>query len=200
MLEIVIASRNPGKVKEIERIMEGLPVRWLSFRDILGLPDPEETGSTFRENALIKAGAVMESAGKPALADDSGLEVDALGGAPGVRSARYAGGHGDDRENVRRLLRELEGMPPERRTARFVCRVALLFPDGRCLEAEGVCEGSISAAPRGEGGFGYDPVFVPRGYDRTFAELTPEEKDSLSHRGRALAALRDMLALELSSE
>jgi len=199
-LEVVIASRNPGKVAEIERILGGLPVRWLTALDFPDVPETEETGSSFRENALIKARALAEHTGKPALADDSGLEVDALGGAPGVRSARYAGGHGNDRENVRRLLRELEEIPSERRTARFVCRVALCFPGGRCLEAEGTCEGTIAEEPRGEGGFGYDPVFIPEGYQSTFAELEPGQKDALSHRGRALAALRAVLEAEMLAD
>jgi XTP/dITP diphosphohydrolase len=199
MLEIVIATRNPGKVKEIERIMAGLPVRWLTWRDFRDWPEVEENGATFRENALIKARAVAGFTGLPALADDSGLEVEALGGAPGVFSARYAGEQADDRMNVARLLEEMRDVPPERRGARFVCRAALFFPQGRCLEAEGTCRGTIADAPRGEGGFGYDPVFIPQGYDLSFAELPPREKDSLSHRGRALAALRAALEAEAAA-
>ncbi len=200
MREMVIASRNPGKVEEVRRIMQGLPVRWLTWRDFREWPEIEESGNTFRENALLKAKALADLTGLPALADDSGLEVDALGGAPGVRSARYAGEQGNDALNISRLLEELREVPPERRTARFVCRVALCFPGGKRLEAEGICSGSIAERPRGEKGFGYDPVFIPRGCDRTFAELDPGEKDALSHRGRALAALRAALAAETVSD
>lgn len=194
MREIVIASRNDGKIHEVRRILQGLPVRWLTWRDVEAWPEAEETGDTFRANALIKAEALAAATGAAALADDSGLEVDALGGAPGVRSARYGGEDGNAELNIRRLLRELAGVPEEERTARFVCWVVLLFPaGGGCIDACGTCEGTITSAPRGRGGFGYDPVFVPRGGRLTFAEIPPEEKDAMSHRGRALQALRGRL-------
>ena len=136
MREIVIASRNDGKIHEVRRILQGLPVRWLTWRDVEAWPEAEETGDTFRANALIKAEALAAATGAAALADDSGLEVDALGGAPGVRSARYGGEDGNAELNIRRLLRELAGVPEEERTARFVCWVVLLFPaGGGCIDA-----------------------------------------------------------------
>ncbi len=161
----------------------------------------EETGETLEANARIKAEAVQRAVqggdaagrGLAALADDSGLEVDALGGAPGVRSARFAGEHADDAANVGRLLAALEGVPAPERSARFRCVILALWPDGRELMAQGVVEGRIGALPRGEGGFGYDPVFIPTPGNRTFAEMTLTEKGLLSHRGRALADLVLML-------
>ena len=149
----------------------------------------EETGETFAENARIKAEAVMRATGLPAIADDSGLCVDALGGAPGVHSARYTGNHADsDKDRYELLLRNLGGR--DERTARFVCSLCCAFPNGDLLTAEGACEGSILAAPRGENGFGYDPVFRPNGFDHSMAELTMEEKNEISHRGKALAQFK----------
>ena len=183
---LVVATRNPGKVRELERLLGGLGLELVSAAD-LGLPEVDETGETFEANAILKAEACMQASGLPALGDDSGLEVDALGGAPGVRSARYAGPAADARANVEKLLRALEGVPAAERTARFRCVLALARPDGQRLLATGTCEGAIALGPRGEGGFGYDPVFLVG--DRTLAEVTDAEKDARSHRGRACAEL-----------
>ncbi|MGH2710034.1 MAG: RdgB/HAM1 family non-canonical purine NTP pyrophosphatase [Actinomycetota bacterium] len=188
---IVLATKNDHKVKEILRICHDWPVEWVTDANI---PAVEETGATYLENALLKSRAVAEATGEPALADDSGIEVDALGGGPGPRSARYAGETASDEENLRALLRATSGVPSGGRTARYRAVAALAWPDGRELHAEGVCEGVLEPRPRGSGGFGYDPIFVPMGREQTMAELTPEEKDRMSHRGLAFRALRDRLA------
>jgi XTP/dITP diphosphohydrolase len=186
---IVLATRNPHKVEEILRICADWPVEWAN----LEIPVVEETGSTYLENALLKAHEVARATGVPALADDSGIEVDALGGAPGPRSARYAGEDASDDQNLRSLLRATAGVPSGGRTARYRAVAALAWPDGSETHAEATCEGVLETRPRGEGGFGYDPIFVPLGSDRTMAELAPEEKDRISHRGGALRALRALL-------
>lgn len=173
-------------------MLEDLPLRLRSLEE-LGLPAPPEEGREFREIALGKARWASRRAGLPALADDSGLEVDALGGRPGVRSARYAGPGATDAENNRKLLEELRGLPLERRRARFRCAIALVDPEGWETVVEGVCEGFIALEPRGTGGFGYDPLFWVPEYGRTFAELPPEVKNRISHRGQALRALRGAL-------
>jgi XTP/dITP diphosphohydrolase len=192
---IAIASGNEHKLREIERICADWPVQWLTVRDHdAPWPEVEETGASYLENARLKARAVCEALGVPALADDSGIEVDALGGGPGPRSARYAGEDATDEENLRQLMRAVAGIPGAGRTARYRCVALLAFPDGAELDAEGVCEGILVAKRKGSGGFGYDPVFVPVGWDRTMAELAPEEKDRISHRGRAFRALRGLLA------
>lgn len=191
MIRVVLATHNPHKVVEVRRILRDLPVDLLSGRD-LELPEVDETGETFAENAVLKAVASSEATGLPAIADDSGLVVDALGGDPGVRSARYAGGHGDDHANLQLLLERL-GSASER-SARFVCVAALALPDGRRITETGTMEGAITDAPRGDGGFGYDPIFVATGQQRTNAELTPDEKDAISHRGAAFRALRRHVA------
>jgi XTP/dITP diphosphohydrolase len=188
---VVLATHNPHKVVELQRILNGLPVKLVSGRDI-DLPKVEETGETFAENALLKARACTEATGLPAIADDSGLVVNALGGEPGVRSARYAGGHGDDQANLDLVLERL-GRSPDR-SARFVCVAALTLPGGRQITEVGVMEGTLTFAPRGDGGFGYDPIFVARGEQRTNAELSADEKDAISHRGAAFRALRPHLA------
>ena len=193
---IVIASRNPGKLREILAICADWPVEWLTHED-RSWADVAETGATYLDNALIKAHAVAEATGEAALADDSGIEVDALDGAPGPRSARYAGDGATDEENLWALLRALEGVPVDRRTARYRAVALVAWPDGREAAAEGACEGRLRTEPVGSGGFGYDPIFEPAGFDRTMAELLPEEKDRISHRGRALRALRGALAAEL---
>jgi len=192
---IAIATRNAHKLREIERICEDWPVGWVTVANhpIESFPDVEETGDTYLENALLKARATAASLSLPALADDSGIEVDALGGRPGPRSARYAGGDATDEQNLGALLGALRGIPPGGRTARYRCLAVLAFPGGEELHAEAVCEGVIIAERRGGGGFGYDPAFVPAGWDETMAELTPERKDRISHRGRALRALREMV-------
>lgn len=181
---LVVASANPDKVAEVERIwadlgMGGRIVSGLSWEDV------EETGATLEENALLKARAVMESTGLPALADDTGLEVEALGGRPGVRSARYAGENVTYGDNVRLLIQEMEDR--SNRSARFRTMAALMWPTGVYLTAEGVLEGRITRRPRGEGGFGYDPVFEVG--ERTLAEMSQAEKNRISHRARALRAL-----------
>ena len=191
MTTVVLATHNPHKVAELQRILDGLPVELVSGREI-DLPDVEETGDTFAENALLKARACTEATGLPAIADDSGLVVDALGGEPGVRSARYAGRHGDDQANLDLVLERLDRSPD--RSARFVCVAALTLPGGRQITEVGVMEGALTFSPRGDGGFGYDPIFVAQGEQRTNAELSPDEKDAISHRGAAFRALRPHLA------
>jgi XTP/dITP diphosphohydrolase len=187
---IVLATRNRHKIDEITRICRDWPVEWVTELDI---PEVEETGSTYQENASLKAREVARATGQPALADDSGIEVDALGGAPGPRSARYAGEDASDEQNLRALLRATAGVPAGGRTARYRAVASLAWPDGREVHAEATCEGMLESGPRGEGGFGYDPIFVPLGDERTMAELSPEEKDRISHRGGALRALRARL-------
>jgi XTP/dITP diphosphohydrolase len=193
-MRVVLATRNAGKVREFDDLSGDL-ASGVSFVPLdASAPEPDETGATFLENALLKARSAAAATGLPALADDSGLCVDSLGGGPGVRSARYA--DGSDETRWQKLLRELEGVDAEQRTARFVCVLALVAPDGALVAtAEGVCEGRIAFAPRGEGGFGYDPVFEVAGDDagRTMAELTAAEKRAVSHRGRAFEGLRASL-------
>lgn len=194
-MRVVVASNNEGKVREIRHVLEPLGWEVLRAADLgLQAPEVEETGATFLDNALLKARAYAEAFGCAALADDSGLVVDALGGAPGVRSARFAGEPSDDAANNAKLLAELAEVPASERTARFQCVVALVWPDGRVLAADGTCEGSIGFEPRGSGGFGYDPLFLPDAAPgRTMAELSPDEKSAISHRGSALRALRAAL-------
>lgn len=192
MEKVVLASNNAGKLREFREILEGL-FEIISLRDLGLEADPEETGSSFEENAKLKAEYSCKLSGLPALADDSGLEVDALGGAPGIYSARYA--PGTDADRVEKLLQDME--KENDRTARFVSVVALVYPDGRQITARGTCEGVLVRQPQGTGGFGYDPIFLPDGYDRTFGLLRAEEKNSVSHRGRAVRALRDKLDLSI---
>jgi XTP/dITP diphosphohydrolase len=193
-----MATRNRHKVRELAHLLADLGVEVLSLADRPDVPEVVEDGATFAANAVKKARAVAVATGLPALADDSGLEVDALGGQPGVQSARYAGGDGhDDAANNRKLLEALAGVAPARRTARFRCAVALADPAGRLGAAveirEGACEGVIIDAPRGEHGFGYDPIFLVPELGRTFAELTLEEKSGRSHRARAMGAMLPLL-------
>jgi XTP/dITP diphosphohydrolase len=189
VLRVVCASANPHKVAEIEDLMRGVVDLQPRPTD---LPDVDENADTLVDNARLKALAVSAATGLPALADDTGLEVASLGGAPGVRTARYAGEPPNDTNNRAKLLNELDGCVD--RSARFRTVAILCFPDGRELVAEGVCEGVIASAERGDRGFGYDPVFVPReGDGRTFAEMTIDEKHVLSHRGRAFRAVADLL-------
>jgi XTP/dITP diphosphohydrolase len=192
---LAIASRNPHKLRELGRICADWPVEWITVEnhDPSSFPDVEETGATYLDNALLKATRVAEALDVPAIADDSGIEVDALGGGPGHRSARYAGDRATDEQNLDALLRALRGVPAGGRTARYRCIAAIAWPDGRTSHAEGICEGTIVARKRGARGFGYDPVFVPAGWDETMAELTHEQKDRISHRGRAFRALAEML-------
>jgi len=192
---VAIASHNAHKLRELARICADWPVEWLTVETdpAEGFPDVDETGSTYLDNAMLKARAVAEALGVPAIADDSGIEVDALGGKPGPRSARYAGETATDEQNLRALLGALKGVPGAGRTARYRCVAAVAFPGGGERHAEGICEGALRTSPAGSGGFGYDPIFEPAGWDVTMAELTPEQKDRISHRGRAFRGLRDLL-------
>ena len=189
---LLLASANQGKLRELRTILDGLGVELVGLADA-GLGEPpevEETGETFLENALLKGRGYAAWSGLAAVADDSGLEVDALGGVPGVRSARYAGQGAGDQANLDKLLAELSGVPPERRTARFRC-AAVLYDSGQgTWHAEAAWEGRILDAPRGTGGFGYDPVFLPDGWELTSAEVGQATKDAASHRGKAFRALR----------
>jgi XTP/dITP diphosphohydrolase len=190
---VVIASTNPGKIAEVRQIMAGLPLVLLTSDDVGGWPEIEETGDTYLANALLKARAVAAVTGKAALADDSGIEVDALDGAPGVRSARFSGEQASDEDNNAKLIESLDGVPSERRGARYRCVAVLVTPDGEEIAGIGSCEGRIGFEPRGTGGFGYDPWFIPERESRTMAELTAEEKHAISHRGKALRGLADKL-------
>ena len=193
-MKLVIATNNAGKVREIRDKFEGIP--GLEILTPANFPDPPavvEDGETFIDNAVKKARALAAHTGLTSLADDSGLVVDALGGRPGVHSARYGGEGADDNARNRMLLEEMRGIPREKRGARFVCAIAIVFPAGECRVAEGTCEGVITDAMRGHGGFGYDPIFLLPDLGRTMAELTLEEKNRISHRARALDAARDLL-------
>ncbi len=188
---VVLATRNPHKLDEIRRILAGAGanVDLVSVSRFPDVADVVETGLTFAENALLKATATAAATGLSALADDSGLSVDALNGMPGVYSARWAGRHGDDAANLELLLRQIADVPVARRGAAFVCVAALATPSGRTVVEEGRIAGRLAHEPRGSNGFGYDPVFVPNGETRTTAEMSPAEKDAVSHRGRAFRAL-----------
>ena len=191
-MKLLIATHNRGKLREYAALLADLPVTLVSPQEIgLGKREGIETGSTYEENARRKALAYAQASGLPTLADDSGLEVDALDGAPGPYSARYA--PGEDRARITALLQALEGVPEPERTARFRCVIALATPDGTVQTAEGTCEGRILTAPRGEGGFGYDPIFYLPDQGCTMAELPMEEKNRISHRARALQAARPFL-------
>lgn len=187
-MRLLLATRNAHKLAEIRAMLPG--VELVGADAFPGVPDPEETGATFEANARIKAEAWRDATGLPALADDSGLEVEALGGAPGVRSARYAGTHGDTAANNAKLLRALAGVPEGRRGARFVCALALAVPGQETRTLRGECRGRILAEARGAHGFGYDPLFAPEGHARSFGELPEAVKAALSHRARAFALAR----------
>ncbi len=211
-MQICAATNNPGKLKELRRILTAMGHEVKSLAELGITLDPDETGTTFAENARIKAEAFCKASGLATVADDSGLCVDALGGAPGVYSARYCGRHGDDEANNDKLLAAMRDIPAERRTAKFVSCVCLMLPGGRHLACEGECLGEIAAARKpGAYGFGYDPLFVPRmrgvpGGVRTnneqasYAQLTPAEKDAISHRGAALARLAEALPAFLADK
>ncbi|HJU98077.1 MAG TPA: RdgB/HAM1 family non-canonical purine NTP pyrophosphatase [Jiangellaceae bacterium] len=188
---VVLATRNPHKLDELRRILAaaGATVDLVSVAGFPDVPDVVETGLTFAENALLKATATAAATRLPAIADDSGLTVDALNGMPGIFSARWAGRHGDDAANLDLLLRQVVDVPDGRRGAAFVCAAALATPSGRGVVEEGRVTGRLTHEPRGANGFGYDPVFVPDGHTRTTAEMSPAEKDAVSHRGRAFRAL-----------
>lgn len=193
--KFVLATHNPGKLAEMKAILSGLGVEVVSPDEAGATVDVEETGATFAENAMLKAKAVCAAAGLPAIADDSGLCVNALNGGPGVYSARYGGEGLDDRGRCMLLLRAMRGQTT--RAAHFSCAVACAFPNGDTLTAEGQCDGAIAFAPIGEGGFGYDPVFLVPEKGKTFGQLSPEEKSALSHRGKALAAFAEKLGTYL---
>lgn len=204
MSKLLVATNNPGKIREYEELLTDLPETLeITFpaREELTL-EVEESGETFEENACIKALAYAQASGLLSLADDSGLEVEALGGAPGVHSARYAGPDATDTDRYRKLLDALSGIPAGQRKARFYCVVALALPDGTIHTAEGSCEGEIGFAPRGDHGFGYDPVFIVKGHaGQTMAELPPDVKNEISHRARALMAIQpDLQSLILEWE
>ena len=191
-MKILLATHNMKKREELQRILSPLGIEVL-LADEIGceLRDVEETGKTFEENAILKAKAGCEDSGLPCIGDDSGLCVDALGGAPGVFTARYAGGHGNDDANMDKLLGELKDVPDSERTARFVCTCCCIFPDGKQILVRGECEGMILRERHGNGGFGYDPIFSANGLN--FGEISAEEKDKISHRGKALRLLADEL-------
>lgn len=193
---LVLATRNAGKVAELRRILAdaSVPVEIVGLEEFPEIGDVAETGLTFAENALLKAHAVARESGLPAIADDSGLCVDALNGMPGIFSARWSGGHGDDEANLRLLLAQVSGVSPEHRGAHFACAAVLALPSGKEWVAEGALRGMIIDTPRGVNGFGYDPIFVPEGEGRTTAELSAEEKNAISHRGRAFRALVPVIA------
>lgn len=191
-MKYMIATHNMKKLRELSRILLPLGIEAVTDRDMgLSLTEVEETGTTFEENAFLKAASACAESGLPAVADDSGLCVDALDGAPGLYSARYAGEGASDEEKIDKLLSALRDVPKEQRTARFVSAICCVFPDGTKLTARGECEGEIAFAPVGEGGFGYDPVFVCEG--KSFAAMTAEEKDAVSHRGHSLRAFSQVL-------
>lgn len=186
-MELMIGTHNQNKVKEFRRILEPLSIEIRSAE----LPEVEETGATFAENAFLKASAACRETGRPAVADDSGLMVDALGGAPGVYSARYAGNGASDEARIAKLLNALRGLPEKKRAAKFVSSICCVFPNGDKITAEGECPGVIAFEPRGRDGFGYDPVFLVG--EKTYAELSGDEKDKISHRGKALRLFAEKL-------
>ena len=193
MTKVVLATRNAGKVAELQRILSPYDIELVGLDDVAPYDPGPETEPTFRGNALAKAREACAATGLPAVADDSGLEVDALRGMPGVLSARWAGRHGDDVANLQLVLGQVADVPDERRGARFVCAAAAVLPTGREVVEEGEMRGVLLRAPRGTNGFGYDPIFRPDGESRSSAELTSAEKDAISHRGKAFRALVPLL-------
>ena len=199
-LRILVATGNIGKIAELEKLLAGLPIELLSLKNFSEVAEVEETGFSFTENAALKAKGYAVQTGVMSLADDSGLEVDALGGAPGIYSARYAGENVGDKVRIEKLLDEMRNADSADRSARFVCAMAITGKNGEILHiAEGFCEGAIALAPRGANGFGYDPVFIPTGFDKTFGELSDEVKQKISHRARAsikiIRYLHDFIAV-----
>ncbi len=197
---LVLATANPHKLSELARILadERIDVELAGLDRFPGAPRVAETGATFAENALLKARAVAAFTGLPVIAEDSGLCVDALNGMPGVLSARWSGRHGDDEANLRLVLAQVADVPDERLGAHFTCAAALVLPSGREHVSEGTLRGRLVREPRGTNGFGYDPIFVPEGEDRTTAQMSGAEKDAISHRGRALRGLRPVIAAHLA--
>ena len=191
--KLLLATNNPGKVREYHRLLRGIPYEMVTPAELGITTEVDESGGSFEENARLKAEALAAASGLLSLADDSGLEVEALGGEPGVRSARYAGEGASDAARISYLLEKLKGVPEGKRTARFRCVIAVAAPDGRVKVCSGECRGVIAAVPRGSNGFGYDPVFYLPELDRTMAELSPEEKNRISHRARAAQQARELL-------
>lgn len=192
-MRIIAATQNAHKLEEIYAIIKDFDMELVSQKEAGFDVDVEENGTTCEENSFIKASAICRLTGEPAIADDTGLFVDALGGEPGVNSARYSGVHGDDKASIKKILKGLENVPYEKRTACFVTVITLVYPDGRKIVARGECHGHISEEERGTNGFGYDSVFIPEGYDKTFGELPHEFKNSISHRAKALERLSQLL-------
>lgn len=192
MEKIVIATKNKGKVNDFKAIFQPLGYEVVSMFDVAPNMEIEETGCTFEENAVLKAEALAKSLNMMVIADDSGLEIDALGGEPGVYSARYAGDH-DDEANIEKVLKKMEHVPNDKRTARFVCVLAIASPNFKTYTVKGTCEGLITKEKRGTNGFGYDPIFYVPNLGRTMAELSAEEKGTISHRGNAIRQLKDKL-------
>lgn len=194
MKEILIATRNAGKAEEFKTLFDRYGIKAVSLLDKdEELPDIEETGSTFEENAALKSEGICKILNIPVLADDSGLIIDALDGRPGIYSARYAGEPKDDKKNIHKVLQELVNVPEEERTARFVCVLSVSIPGKPTLYKKGICEGTIGTEEIGNHGFGYDPIFIPNGYKQTMAELTPDEKNKISHRSNAISQLEDWI-------
>ncbi|PKM77302.1 MAG: non-canonical purine NTP pyrophosphatase [Firmicutes bacterium HGW-Firmicutes-15] len=197
---LLIATRNSKKKRELETILGDWDVNLLTLDNIEEMPEIEEDGATFAENAIKKAQIISALSGFITLADDSGLEVDALGGAPGIFSARFSGIDADDEKNNHKLLALMQNLSEVNRTARFVCLIAIATPEGIVQTVEGVCKGKIDITRRGQGGFGYDPLFIPSGFNKTFAELSDEEKNEISHRGKALQEAKPLLQRILGVE
>ena len=189
--KIVAATNNKNKLREFKEILSPLGYQIVSLKDLGIEIEVEETGKTFEENSMLKAKAILEATGMASLADDSGLEVDALGGEPGIYSARYC--EGSDADRVAFLLDKMKDVPDDKRSARFVSAITLMFTDGDIVTARGTCEGKIAHEPAGKNGFGYDPIFFVESYGKTFAELSPEQKNMISHRGNALSELQRQL-------
>jgi XTP/dITP diphosphohydrolase len=191
--EMILGTRNHGKIAEFRSLFKGMQIKLLSFYDFPDVPAVVEDGKTFQQNAAKKAKAIAKATGRIAVSDDSGLEVDCLDGVPGVRSARFAGEKATDRDNARKVLKMLDGVPWDQRRARFVCVICAATPRGKTVMAEGTCTGTISFEMRGSHGFGYDPIFIPDGYRLTMAEMEPELKNKISHRADAMKKFRKVL-------
>ncbi len=192
-MKAVIATKNRGKLKELQNLLADFDLQIVPLDQFDNIGEIEEDGVTFFDNAMKKARTVAERTGLMAIADDSGLEVEALNGRPGVFSARYAGEKASDQENYLKLLQEMKDVPDDKRDAQFRCVIVAYRPDGKWVSAEGICRGRITHAPKGNQGFGYDPIFIPEGDSRTMAQLTQEEKNRISHRGKALLELREKI-------
>lgn len=197
MLEILFASKNSGKIKEIRDILKDTNIKILSLNDFLDLPEIKEDGQSFRENALKKAESISKFTGKICLADDSGLVIEYLGGKPGILSARWGK---NDEERIQKVLNLLKGVPKKQRKAKFICALALFFPEGKSYIIEDECTGIIATSPRGSNGFGYDPIFIVPEYNRTFAELDEEIKNKVSHRAKALKQMKQIITNLMAKE